>query len=440
MAGQGYITRRGARRVMATRLGVSASRYYTQRRERYFFDYVKAELIRRYGLDTVRQGGLRVYTTIDLALQNLARRAIACRLPYANDPSAALVSIDPRNGHIVAMASSEKYSHSTFNLAAQGRRQPGSTFKLMVLMTALRRGVNPRTTYYNSRPLKFIDPTWGPIDVQTDDKRYYGRESLFAALVRSDNTVYQQLDLDLGPEAVCQTVYDMGITSRLDAYPAEGIGGLRTGVSPLEMARAYTTLNTGGVRMRPVSITKVVFPDGRVDRSMAKPHRRKEFTDGQTYEAIKAMEANVQRGTGTAAQIGCPAAGKTGTTSNFTDAWFDGFTTGLNTVVWVGYPDSTTSMYAVPGYGEMFGGTAPALIWHDFMIVAGRQNGRCQPFPRPTEPFVSQSSSGRYQQQATPAGSNPSPPGATSTPNSPAPTAAPPDAAGRGGAAALPPG
>ena len=177
--------------------------------------------------------------------------------------------------------------------------------------------------------------------------------------MRSDNTVFQQLDLDLGPEQVRQTAYDMGITSHLDAYPAEGLGGLRIGVSPLEMTRAYTTINTGGWRVNPVAIKKVEFPDGHVDTSLGKRKRVKVFTDGQTHEATLAMEANVQRGTGTNAQLGCPAAGKTGTTSSFTDAWFDGFTTSLNTAVWVGYPDSTQSMTAVPGYGEMFGGLAP---------------------------------------------------------------------------------
>jgi len=166
------------------------------------------------------------------------------------------------------------------------------------------------------------------------------------------------------------------------------------------MTRAYVTINTGGWRIRPVAVTKVVFPDGRVDTSLARQERKKIFTDGQTYEAIQAMEANVQRGTGTAAQIGCPAAGKTGTTSKFTDAWFDGFTTGLNTTVWVGYPKSTASMTNVPPYGEMFGGTAPALIWHDFMQVAAK--GRCTEFPKPAQPFVASPFFGHFARGGAP--------------------------------------
>jgi penicillin-binding protein 1A len=394
------ITQTTAQEAIDTPLRVVDSRYYTQRRESYFFDYVKDQLIKRYGLATVRKGGLRVYTTLNLGMQKLARKAIAQRLANPGDPSAALVSIDPKNGHILAMASSQKYANSKFNLAAQGKRQPGSTFKVMALMTALRNGVDPKSTTYTSRRLLFKDKVWGPIDVQTDDHAYRGRETLFEALVHSDNTVYMQLGLDLGPKEVRQTAYDMGITSHLDAYPSMVLGGLTHGVSPLEMARAYVTINNGGYRVRPVAVTKVVKPDGEVDTSLGRQARKKVFTDGQTNEAIRAMEANVQRGTGTAAQIGCPAAGKTGTTSSFTDAWFDGFTTGLNTVVWVGYPKTTASMTSVPPYGEMFGGTAPALIWHDFMGVASK--GRCKAFPKPKQAFVASPFFGRFARGGTP--------------------------------------
>jgi penicillin-binding protein 1A len=400
MARGHYITAETAQRAIDSPLRVQDSRYYTERREGYFFDYVKDQLIKKYGLREVRKGGLKVYTTIDLKLQKLARQAIATRLANPGDPSAALVSIDPSNGHILAMASSQKYANSKFNLAAQGKRQAGSTFKVMVLMTGLRNGVDPKSTTYTSKRLLFKDPVWGPIDVQTDDGVYRGRETVFEALVHSDNTVYQQFDLDLGPKEVRQTAYDMGITSKLDAYPAEGLGGLTHGVSPLEMTRAYVTINNGGYRVRPVAVTKVVFPDGKVDTSLGRQERKKVFSDGQTNEAVKAMEANVQRGTGTAAQIGCPVAGKTGTTSNFTDAWFDGFSTGLNTTVWVGYPKSTASMTNVPPYGEMFGGTAPALIWHDFMQVAAK--GRCKAFPTPTQPFVPSPFFGRISHQGAP--------------------------------------
>jgi penicillin-binding protein 1A len=403
MRRSGYITAAEERSARSAPLGVQNSAYYTKRRESYFFDYVRTELIRRYGADRVRRGGLKVYTTISLKMQQAARKAMLGRLPNPGDPSAALVSMDPKNGHIKAMASSGDYSSSKFNLAAQGRRQPGSTFKVMVLMAALRQGVDIRKTTYDSKPLNFTDPVYGKIEVNTDDKRYRGSIPVFNALVASDNTVFQQLDLDLGPEEVRQTAYDMGITSKLDAYPAEGLGGLRIGVSPLEMTRAYVTINNGGWRVKPVAITKVVFPDGEVDRSLGKTRRTKVFTDGQAHEATLAMEANAQRGTGTNAQIGCPIAGKTGTTNDYTDAWFDGYTTSLNTAVWVGYPGATVSMSNVAGYGPMFGGKAPALIWRDFMERA--MKGRpCDPFPKPTESFEAKPFFGKYATTGAPGG------------------------------------
>ncbi len=150
----------------------------------------------------------------------------------------------------------------------------------------------------------------------------------------------------------------MGVTSHLDAYPAESIGGLSRGVSPLEMANAYATLADGGVRNTATAIEKVELPDGSVDTFGR--HRSRQFTDGETYEVTKALEGVLDHGTAAGLGIGCPAAGKTGTTSSFTDAWFVGYTPNLSTAVWVGYPKETTSMTAVPGYGEVFGATIPA--------------------------------------------------------------------------------
>ena len=161
--------------------------------------------------------------------------------------------------------------------------------------------------------------------------------NLVTATLKSDNTVYAQLDADLGPDTVAQTARDMGITSPLHGYPAEGLGGLTNGVSPLEMARAYATIANGGYRVKPIVVRKVTFPDGHVD-VLGKPTRHKVFEDGVTYEATQILEKNVQAGTGTKAQIGCPAAGKTGTVDNFTDAWFVGFTPRLVSSVWVGHP------------------------------------------------------------------------------------------------------
>jgi penicillin-binding protein 1A len=395
MVKAGHLTPARARRAEAGSLGVHRNAYYQQRRERFFFDYVKQQLVSRYGAAAVRRGGMKVYTTINLRLQDLARKAIADHLNQPGQPSAALVTIDPANGHILAMASSAAYGKTVFNYATQAFRQPGSTFKGIDLMAAVRLGVNPTSTYYTSRELQ---PGWDPTapswHVQTDDHTYHGSISLAEAIALSDNTVYAQLGADITPERIRQAAYDMGVTSHLDAYPAEAIGGLTRGVSPLEMADAYATIADGGVRNRATAIEKVVMPDGKVDRPDA-GHRKRTFTDGQAYEVTKALEGVLTHGTAAGLGIGCPAAGKTGTTSSFTDAWFVGFTPHLSTAVWVGYPKETTSMTAVPGYGEVFGATIPAPIWQEFMLTAHGSN--CDDFPTPKTPFVSQPFDGHFE-------------------------------------------
>ena len=399
MLDQGHITQAQAQAAMQAPLGVKTNNYFTQRREQFFFDYVKQQLIDHYGVDTVRQGGLQVHTTIDLRLQELARQAIADHLNQPDQPSAALVTIDPSNGHILAMASSAEYGSTVFNYATQARRQPGSTFKGIDLMAAVRMGISPTSTYYNSHELL---PGWDPAaptwHVETDDHAYHGSISLAEAMALSDNTVYAQLGSDITPEVVRQTAYDMGVTSHLDAYPAESIGGLSKGVSPLEMANAYATLANGGVRNKVTAIEKVELPDGTVDRFDAK--RKRKFTDGETYEVTEALKGVLEHGTAAGLGIGCPAAGKTGTTSAHTDAWFVGYTPHLSTAVWVGYPDATRSMTAVPGYGTVFGATIPAPIWQQFMTAA--KGDDCDDFPEPEEPFVSRPFEGKYQTSAVP--------------------------------------
>ena len=388
------ITRQQAQEAMSKPLGLDVSRYFQARRESYFFDFVKDELFKELGAAQVRRGGLRIRTTLDLDKQQAAREAIQSRLAGAG-PSAAVVTIDPSNGEILAMASSADYGKSKFNLAAQGQRQPGSAFKTMALMTALRQGVDPRATRYTSRPLKFTDPEWGPIETVTYDKTYGGSMDLVRATLKSDNTVYMQLALDLGPKEVRETAYDMGIKTKLDGYPAETLGGLTIGVSPLEMANAYATIASGGYRNRPTAIKEIRFPDGEVETPAAFKHKRtKAFEDAVTYEATKILEQNVQSGTGTRAEIGCPAAGKTGTTDNFSDAWFVGFTPRLSTAVWVGYPKAQIYMNTEYHGSSVAGGTFPAEIWGDYMK---RAKGRfCGDFEQPKQRFEASPFYGRY--------------------------------------------
>ena len=362
-------------------LGVRRSSLYTKKREPYFFDYVQDQLIQHYGVNVFRAGGLKVYTTVLPKLQEAGRQAIAGQLNQAGDPSSAIVSIDPHTGFIRAMASSGTYNNRRFNLAAQGHRQPGSAFKTMVLTTAIRQGIDPSSTVYVSKPLALNVPGYGPWRVKTYSNTYGGPMNLVSATLHSDNTVYAQLDIDVGPKEVAKTAHLLGIRTKLDGIPSEGLGGLRLGVSPLEMASAYATLAAGGMYSEPRAIRRVTFPDGKVD-DLGKPKRKRVITDGEAYEVTKILEMNVQRGTGTHANYGCPAAGKTGTTDNYNDAWFVGYTPSMATSVWVGYPNALVEMRNVHGI-VVAGGTFPAQIWHDYMNVA---HTNCAAFPKPTNP------------------------------------------------------
>jgi penicillin-binding protein 1A len=382
MAKLGWVKPARARAAMRSGLQVNLSDTYFRHRQPYFFDYVQDQLIEEYGVNTVRRGGLEVQTTIDPDLQRVGLDAMRSILPYSTDPASALVSIDPRNGDIRAMVSSTHYAESQFNLAAQGHRQPGSTFKAFVLTTALKQGVDPYTTYYTSKPLDLNLPRWGHWEVHTADEGYQGTVNLQQATVTSDNTVFAQLDLDVGPEAVAQTAKSMGITTHLDGIPAEGIGGLRLGVSPLELTDAYATLASGGVHHPPVSITKVTFPSGRVDRPQ-KPDPERVLSRPVAWQVTRLLHDNITEGTGTAAYTGCPGqAGKTGTTDEYTDAWFSGYQPNLATAVWVGYPESNEiSMTSVHGI-TVFGGTFPAEIWHRLYSEGGVP---CEEFTEPKQ-------------------------------------------------------
>ncbi len=398
MAELGMVTQEQAEAAMKRGLDLNPSDYFSRRRESYFFDYVKDELIKEYGSRTVKLGGLVVTTTIDLDKQRKAREAIASQLGDAG-PSSALVTINPKNGYILAMASSGDYADSKFNLAAQGERQPGSSFKTMALMTALRRGVSPSTRYTSVSPTRINDPRFGaPFEIKTYGGTSGGNMSLSEATVRSDNSVFIQLALDLGPENVADTAVDMGIKrEHVKGYPAESLGGLEEGVSPLEMATAYGTIASGGYRNRPTAITKVTFRGtGKSELPRRwKVKRTEVFDDGMTYEATKILQTNIQAGTGTRANTGCPAAGKTGTTDRNTDAWFAGFTPRFATAVWVGYPNDRTEMHTLYFGGPVDGGTFPAAIWGAYMkSIIG---GFCGAFPQPKEPFVTQPFFGDYQ-------------------------------------------
>jgi penicillin-binding protein 1A len=352
-------------------LKLKPGKLYTRIREPYFFSYVRDQLIDEYGANTVRSGGLRVYTTINPRLQVAARKAITDTLYLRDDPAAAVVSINPASGAIRAMtAVTPGRTGNQFNLVAQARRQPGSTFKTFVLTAAINEGMNPDSTYYTSAPFHYQPDPYTPAwDVQTYDHSYSGSISVHSATLASDNTVYAQLTLDVGPDKVAEMAHKLGIRSHLDVVPAMGLGA--DAISPLEEASAYATLAAGGIYSKPMAIRKVVLANGKedTDAGWGKPQRQRVISDGVAYEVTKILEDNVLGGTGVGAYFGRPAAGKTGTTDNHADAWFSGYVPQLETTVWVGYPQGEIPMEDVHG-SSVQGGTFPASIWKLFMETA----------------------------------------------------------------------
>jgi penicillin-binding protein 1A len=371
MRDSGNIDQAEYEQAVAAPLKLKPGQLYTRIREPYFFSYVREQLIAKYGASTVRGGGLRIYTTISPRFQKFAERAIKETLNQGGDPASAIVSINPKNGAIRAMtAVAPGRKNLQFNLAAQGRRQSGSSFKTFVLVEAIRQGISPSTQYLSAPFHWQPDPNSEPWDVTTYSHSYIGAVPISTATLSSDNTVYARLTLDVGPENVVRTAREMGIKTKLQPVASVGLGS--NSVSVLEMASAYATLASGGVYAQPMAIRRVVLPDGRVDKGagwgVAK--KKRVLSDGVAYEVTKILQQNVDAGTGTGANYGDPyVAGKTGTTDNHADAWFAGYTPRASTVVWVGYPNAQIEMSSVHGI-QVAGGTFPATIWQLFMSRA----------------------------------------------------------------------
>jgi penicillin-binding protein 1A len=337
----------------------------------YFTNYVEQQLIDRYGSGRVFGGGLRVTTTIDLGLQRFARQAITKWLTSPNGPSAALVAVDPRTGAVRAMIGGNNYRKSQFNLAVQGERQPGSSFKPFVLATALKDGISPDSEF-ESGPVEIPlgDKLWSVHNYENED---LGRISLATATEVSDNTVFAQLTQLVGPNNIVRTARRLGITSPLKSYFAIGLGA--EAVNPLEMARAFSAFANGGARIdgaafgnRPRGISVVRNEAGRiVDNNL--PVRRQVLSANTAALETSLLQSVVRAGTGKRAQLsdGRPVAGKTGTTENYGDAWFVGYTPQLVTAVWVGYPNGLRPMLTEFHGDSVAGGTFPALIWKTFM-------------------------------------------------------------------------
>jgi penicillin-binding protein 1A len=265
-------------------------------------------------------------------------------------------------------------ANNQFNLIADARRQPGSTFKAFVLATAIEQGMNPESTYYLSAPLHCDTgpcryKAWDP---ETYDRTYVGSSSVVNATLRSDNTVYARLTLDVGPDKVAEMARRLGVEMPPANYyyiPSLGLGSIA--VTPLDMASAYATFAARGVYSKPMAITKVILARGQVDTKAGwgKPVQKQAISPGVAYEVTRILQENVISGTGIGANFGKPAAGKTGTTENHADAWFSGYTPDLEATVWMGYQQGEIPMTNVHGIA-VAGGTFPATIWHLFVQQA----------------------------------------------------------------------
>ena len=356
----------------------------------YFVNYVKDQLIAEYGAGRVFGGGLKVTSTIDLELQETAHKAIEKVLKTPGGPAAALVAIDPRTGAVRAMVGGSNFRESQFNLATQAERQPGSSFKPIVLATALRQGISPVTTL-DSKPIDIDagDRIWHVTNYEGD---YLGRVDLKTAMVVSDNSVYAQLTKLVGPKAIVKTAHELGIRSELDPYFSIGLGAVA--VNPLDMTRAYATFANRGVRVdgsltgdRPRVVEKVEFArTGAVTEN--RPVGKAAMTTGEADLLTSILQGVVTQGTGKRAALpDRPTAGKTGTTDNYGDAWFVGYTPQLAVAVWVGYPDKLQPMLTEFGGKPVAGGTLPAQIWRAFMSAADKQLKQA-PEQFPPTPYI----------------------------------------------------
>jgi membrane peptidoglycan carboxypeptidase len=353
-----------------------------------FAQYTHDELIRRYGVNTVLEGDLSVYTTIDLEEQ-LAAHEVAYGpsgyLPDAGDPDLALVSIEPETGRIKTMVGDRNHN-SQFNLVTQGRRQPGSSFKPFALIAALEQGIDPDTTYVSEEKEYEVDVGTGKPEtwkVQNYDGIERGEISLQEALWRSDNTVFADLAMNAGgrglkdgPEKIADVAKRCGITTRLPEHPRPSIVLGAYEVSPLDLASAYATIANHGRRVEPTAITKVVSHEEENDEKILyvapeHPEGEQVVAEDVANEAIGIMVGDVTEGIAKDASLGDrPVAGKTGTSENFFDAWFIGFTPELVTGTWMGYAEGGQTLEYVLDYARklhgLSGGISPAEIWKTY--------------------------------------------------------------------------
>lgn len=334
----------------------------------YFIDYVKQTIIDKYGDDGLYKGGLKIYTTLDMDMQRAAEEAMK-NLPEMNEanglkqPQGALVAIDPHSGYIKAMVGGR--GSDMFNRAALAERQPGSAFKPFVYAAALESGYRPDSVVADTPFTKY---GWNP---QNYDRSFYGSVPLSSVCAQSLNVATVRVADDIGIDKVIKYAQDMGISTlvlegeRNDVNLSTALGGITRGVTPLELTSAYCTFANKGIYAKGTPIVKVLDRDGNVLEEYPNPNNSRRVLKEETAANLDSMlQGVVSHGTGTRANIGGHVAGKTGTTSDYHDAWFVGYVPDLVVGVWIGTDDNQTM-------GTMTGGTLPADIWRIFMKGTG---------------------------------------------------------------------
>jgi penicillin-binding protein 1A len=374
----GHISEKEHDTAVRSKLNVSRGRIQYQNDNEYFLNAVRKEIAEEYGDDMVYEGGLKIYTTLDPDLQAMANDAVDSIVnPEAGDPSASLVSIEPGTGAVRAMVGGSDFDQVKFNLATQAHRQAGSSFKPFVYAEAIDEGISPETMYISRHLTIDMGRNAKPYEVDNYDFIHRGPITLEKALADSDNTVFVQLALDLGLQKVVEMANELGIDSEVDAYPSTAIGGLRIGVTPLEMASAYSTFANSGTHMEPYLVEKLKRDDKGKDTLLEehRPFGEEVLSRDEAAVVTQALRGVTERGTASyyhdlEAEIGHPSAGKTGTSNEFVDAWFIGFIPQLSTSVWVGYPNERRSMVNINGLPEINGENYPLDIWSLYMQSA----------------------------------------------------------------------
>jgi penicillin-binding protein 1A len=383
----GYISESKLQQALRKPLGLRPGHLYSQLHQPNFFGWATQQLADSYSERQVERGGLKVKTTLDPRLQGLAAHAVQAVLKSSTDPAAALVAMDPRTGAVKAMVDYlPSGKRMQFNFATQGHRSTGSAFKPITLATALSEGDSLESTFYGPPEIFITDPQCqdqnGPWDVHNYGDEQAGTMTLLDATANSVNTIFAQLIAKAGVRNVKAMAHRLGITSSGNNFKtvcAMTLGSV--GFTPLEMTDVYSTFADGGVHHDPQAFVSVRGPNGKLHKLSTSGQRV--LNSNVAAEVTYALQGVIQHGTGGAAAISRPAAGKTGTAENYIDAWFCGYVPQLATCVWVGYPKAEIPLYNIEGLYQVFGGSLPAEIWHDFMGPAV-ENLPVVNFPQPS--------------------------------------------------------